>query len=86
MVKHKTEANNTEVMNDKAKTLAIQIGGDHYQDYAIQPFEFIHQNNLGFAEGCVIKYLLRHKHKGGAEDLKKAKHYIDLILASDYGQ
>ena len=68
------------------KAFDTQIGGDHYQDYAIQPFEFIYQNKLGFAEGCVIKYLLRHKHKGGAEDLKKAKHYIDLILASEYGQ
>ena len=67
------------------KAFDTQIGGDHYQDYAIQPFEFIYQKKLGFAEGCVIKYLLRHKHKGGAEDLKKAKHYIDLILASEYG-
>lgn len=68
------------------KAFAVQIGGDHYKDYAIEPFDFIHQNKLGFAEGCVIKYLLRHKHKGGVEDLKKAKHYIDLILASDYGK
>ena len=70
----------------QATAFEQQIGGDHYQDYAIQPFDFIHQNKLGFAEGCVIKYLLRHQHKGGAEDLKKAKHYIDLILASEYGQ
>jgi len=62
-----------------------QIGGDHYKDYAIQPLVFIEGNNLSFAEGCVIKYLLRHKQKGGIEDLKKAKHYIDLIMETQYG-
>ena len=62
-----------------------QVGGDHYKDYAIQPLAFIEANNLSFAEGCVIKYLLRHKQKGGIEDLKKAKHYIDLIIETNYG-
>lgn len=63
----------------------IQIGGNHYKDHAIQPLAFIEANNLSFAEGCVIKYLLRHKQKGGVEDLKKARHYIDLIIATQYG-
>ena len=58
----------------------VQIGGDHYKDYAIQPVEFIEANNLSFAQGCVIKYILRYKDKNGIEDLKKAKHYIDLII------
>lgn len=62
----------------------IQIGGDHYKNYAIQPLAFIEANHLSFAEGCVIKYLLRHKQKGGIEDLKKAKHYIDLIIETNY--
>ena len=63
----------------------IQVGGDHYKEYAIQPLSFIQANNLNFAEGCVIKYLLRYKTKGGLEDLKKAKHYIDLIIENEYG-
>ncbi len=62
----------------------IQVGGDHYKDYAIQPLAFIEANNLSFAKGCVIKYLLRHKQKGGIEDLKKARHYIDLIIETNY--
>lgn len=58
-----------------------QVGGDHYKKMAIQPTEFIHKNNLGFIEGNVIKYLLRHKLKGTPrQDLLKAKHYIDLLL------
>ena len=64
----------------------IQIGGDHYKHYAIQPLQFIEANKLSFAEGCVVKYLMRYKEKGGIEDLKKAKHYIDLIIESEYGR
>ena len=58
----------------------VQVGGDHYKNYAIQPIDFIEANNLSFAQGCVIKYILRYKEKNGIEDLKKAKHYIDLII------
>ena len=57
-----------------------QVGGDHYKDLPIQPFEFIERNNLGYGVGNVIKYLCRYKTKGGAEDLKKARHYIDLLI------
>jgi hypothetical protein len=59
-----------------------QVGGNHYLKYKIQPVEFIIKNNIGFVEGNIIKYILRFKEKGGAEDLKKAKHYIDLLIES----
>jgi hypothetical protein len=61
-----------------------QIGGDHYLRMKIQPSEFANKNNLPFAEGNAIKYICRHKHKGKKEDLKKAKHYIDMIIERDY--
>tara|TARA_R100000963_G_C4625869_1_gene92145 strand:+ start:758 stop:1057 length:300 start_codon:yes stop_codon:yes gene_type:complete len=57
-----------------------QVGGDHYRDMAIQPFEFIERNGLSFGVGNVIKYLCRYKAKDGIEDLRKAKHYIDLLI------
>ena len=57
-----------------------QVGGDHYKDLAIQPFEFIERNNLGFGAGNIIKYLCRYKRKNGIEDLKKARHYLDLLI------
>jgi len=57
-----------------------QIGGDHYKKLAVQPFEFIELNHLGFSAGNVIKYLCRYKIKGGLEDLKKARHYLDLLI------
>lgn len=61
------------------KALETQIGGSHYK-LPIQPVEYIHANNIGYFEGCVIKYVTRWKQKGGIEDLNKAKHYIDLLI------
>jgi hypothetical protein len=61
-----------------------QIGGYHYLRFKIQPSEFANKNNLPFAEGNAIKYICRHKYKGKKEDLRKAKHYIDMIIERDY--
>jgi hypothetical protein len=57
-----------------------QVGGGHYKDLAIQPAEFIHKNGIGYMEGAVIKYLTRWRNKNGLEDLKKARHYLDLLI------
>jgi hypothetical protein len=62
-----------------------QTAGSHYLDCVIQPSEFIHKNGLGFIEGSIIKYVVRHKRKNGREDLLKARHYIDMLLEMDYG-
>jgi hypothetical protein len=61
-----------------------QEGGSHYKDYAIQPIDFIHSNGIPYIEGNVIKYVCRHRSKNGLEDLKKAKHYIDLLIEKEY--
>ena len=61
-----------------------QIGGSHYKNMKIQPSKFINDNKLIFAEGNAIKYICRHAHKGGKEDLKKAIHYIEMIIERDY--
>ena len=63
---------------ERMSALDEQIGGDHYKNFAIQPVEFIHANGIGFIAGNVIKYVVRNK--GGLEDLKKARHYIDLLI------
>lgn len=72
-------------MTDGAKTpieiaLAKQVAGNHYKDLAIQPVEYIHANDIGFFEGNVIKYVTRWRAKAGVEDLRKAKHYIELLI------
>ena len=63
--------------------LDTQEGGTHYKDMKIQPAEFIHANNIGYFEGNVIKYVSRWRNKNGIEDLKKAKHYIELLIEMD---
>ena len=57
-----------------------QIGGSHYKNFKIQPYEFISKNNLSFFQGCVVKYVCRYLHKNKIEDLKKIKHYCDLEI------
>ena len=52
----------------------------HY-DFVIQPVEFIMRNGLGFCEGNIIKYISRWKLKNGRDDLLKARHYIDILIA-----
>lgn len=64
----------------------VQIGGNHYQGCAIQPIEYILANDLPFIEGSIVKYVTRWKTKGGVEDLRKARNYIDrLIEAAEAG-
>jgi hypothetical protein len=65
--------------------LAVQVGGSHYKDLAIQPIEYIHANKLGFAEGNVVKYITRHRQKHGADDIRKVIHYCQLLLELEYG-
>lgn len=61
-----------------------EVGGDHYRKMKIQPIEFITANGLNFCEGNIIKYTVRHRYKNGKEDLLKARHYIDLLIESEY--
>ena len=57
-----------------------QIGGDHYKDMAIQPFEFISKNELTFFKGNVVKYVCRYKQKNGIQDLEKINNYCELEI------
>lgn len=63
--------------------LENQVGGNHYKDMVIQPVEYIVKNNLGFIEGNVVKYVSRWKSKGGIEDLKKARHFLDILIENE---
>jgi hypothetical protein len=69
--------------NDPFKT---QIGGDHYKNLKIQPTEYALANDLPFCEGNVVKYITRYKFKDGLKDLKKAKHYIEMLIKDKYGE
>ena len=66
--------------------LDTQVAGDHYSKLRIQPIKFIHENELDFFQGNIIKYATRHKSKNGADDLRKVIHYAQLALELQYGE
>jgi len=51
---------------------------------AIQPSAYIMKNGLSWCEGHAIKYITRHKLKGGRVDIEKAIHYLELLLELEY--
>ena len=55
----------------------------HYH-FEIEPFDYIHDNQMNFAEGNLVKYITRWRYKeNGIEDLYKAKQYIDMLIAKE---
>lgn len=59
------------------------VSPKHYASYAIEPVDFILANNIPYTEGNVIKYVVRWKLKNGIEDLKKARNYLDKLIAHE---
>jgi len=73
------------ISNDKQMDLfpsanSTQVAGNHYKTKAIQPWDYIVGNNLGYLEGNIVKYVSRWKDKGGVDDLKKAQHYLTKLI------
>jgi hypothetical protein len=53
----------------------------HYTMGSIEVFDFIKAWDLNFAEGNVVKYLVRSPYKGSKlKDLKKARWYLDQLI------
>ena len=58
----------------------------HYNNGGMECIDYIHQQ-LGkdfasYCQGNVIKYLHRWRYKNGAEDLKKARWYLNAMIDS----
>jgi len=63
----------------------LQVGGDHYKNMGVQPWKAMEswmtpEEFRCFLKGNSIKYLARCNSKGGVEDVKKARHYIDKLV------
>jgi hypothetical protein len=63
-----------------------QIAGSHYSDKEIQPWDYIHANNLCYFTGNCVKYVSRWRDKGGINDLKKAIHYLEKLIELEQGK
>jgi len=59
-----------------------QVGGSHYKQYKIQPYEFFIRNQIPHHKAAIIRRILRYDHPTGKglEDLEKIKHEIELII------
>jgi hypothetical protein len=71
------------LVNDMPQVSAVksgQVGGDHYQKAALQPWDIFLAWGLDPWTANVVKYILRFPHKNGLEDLQKAKHYVDFLI------
>jgi hypothetical protein len=58
----------------------MQVGGSHYKDMPVQPWEVMEavltpEEFRGFLKGNVIKYSMRAGRKEGSDDAGKAMHY-----------
>jgi hypothetical protein len=57
----------------------IQIGGNHYKEMGVQPWEVMqavltHEELIGFLKGNIIKYAMRQGTKD-SDDAAKCIHY-----------
>lgn len=64
----------------------VQEGGAHYKNYKIQPVEFAMANGLDMCQANVVKYVVRFREKGGMGDLRKARHFLELLSQMEYGE
>jgi hypothetical protein len=65
-------------MTDKCAN-DYQIGQGHITKLAIQHWDFVlpgEANGLDYFQAAITKYVVRWRHKGGVEDLRKAQHYL----------
>ena len=57
-----------------------------YNRWKIDPMVFAIVNDLDACRFNIIKYIMRHKEKGGLDSIKKARRYLDLYTIKEYGQ
>jgi len=64
-----------------------QIGGNHYKKLPVEPVTVIRAMiDAGFwkwEDANAAKYLFRWRLKNGIEDLKKARHYLDMLIEAE---
>ena len=69
--------------NDMDAASSYQVGGTHYKDMPIEPWDVMEavltpEEFRGYMKGCYIKYAMRAGHKVGEDvgkDVDKAFHY-----------
>lgn len=65
--------------------LDTQVGGAHYRDMAVQPWQALEawltpEEYRGYHKGVAIAYLAREQSKGGMQDIEKAVHHLQRLI------
>lgn len=73
-----------------ASANATQVGGTHYKDMPIQPWEVMEAvltpaEFRGYLKGCILKYSMRAGKKEGTDDAGKARHYRQKLREVEGG-
>jgi len=56
------------------------VNPPHYSRRAIEPWDYVAANKLGYFEGNAIKYITRWKDKNGITDLRKAIRFLEKLI------
>jgi len=74
----------TKAVQVRASADAVQVGGNHYKNMAVQPWEVMesmltYNEFIGFLKGNMIKYAMRQGLKD-PHDAEKFRHYRQKYL------
>jgi hypothetical protein len=63
----------------------IQIGGDHYKNMGVEPWDVVDtwplEQRIGYYRGGALKYLMRMGTKDEQlQEIKKGKHYMEKLI------
>lgn len=66
-----------------------QIGGAHYKDMQVQPWQAMEawltpEEYRGYHKGVAIGYLARERQKGGLQDIEKAIHHLQRLVEIEH--
>lgn len=67
----------------KMKANDMQVGGTHYKDMGVQPWEVMEailtrEEWIGFLKGNIVKYSMRQGRKD-SDDTNKCLHYVKKL-------
>lgn len=61
------------------------VNPQHYKKYKLETIDNIqnsmtHEEFIGYLKGNIKKYIDRYRDKGGVEDLKKSRWYLEKLI------
>lgn len=79
----------SENWREPVSALDGQVGGSHYKDMGVQPWQAMEawltpEEYRGYHKGVAIGYLAREQQKGGLQDIEKAIHHLQRLVEIEH--